>query len=1001
MIRREIVEAGAGCGKTSRIVQRYFEALGWKIAHGKTPLPIKEGSPFLVQKILCLSFTKQAAFEMKERILKVAAEIGDSKLIEDISQSTNICTFHSFCLSFLKKELFKLGYKSSQLSSVVLAEQIRKKAVFEKLSKWPKLSEFLDHSTSTKLVDYCLQKISKPSPNNNPIDTHKAYQKKWHSFVTKLLKSGIEVKKTKSEVFWINDLIENCQRVLDGKPDLESLSFSKGQGVRAFNKEHAEVLSLAQSFNSAIKEGLAQILQNNHSRKEFELYQDLDNFCTKIQEVEGKILDYDAIEKESLQLALDSNIENPDLDLFIVDEFQDSSPIQLEIIEALAKTDAQYFFVGDPKQSIYQFRNADVRLFFKQSESMAKEDLHINYRSSKDVLEFCNIVQADLFKEKHPHNAEAQWLSCGNKQESQKLPTIVVNEYENKKTDLIEEVAKDLQKTDPALRQKSAVLFRSWKKLYALSKKLTALGVKHLISGSDKQSIDKHPLTEIFTDALLWSQEKENTKLSRSLMKWQNLSQKDLSDEASASEQEELLNYFTPFINASNLNFFEAFCDWMDVANWPKGTEWLYAVEEFISEQNTQRRWQSENKKELAFSLKRLASLIYFKKEEEEESDEKDCLELLTIHGSKGLEFEHLYLAELYTRRSPHPSAVIDYDKQLALDFKHSIKHKKYSGLFFQDLDQEAQSAKEFEERRLFYVALTRAKNSISLYLPAASSKNKKSKATWQEALQLPHNKSLYWHEALINLHNENAFQELIKQNKMLWTKHEDKTEKSTKNTKEEKVDYIWQTPNTTSSQLLSQADYFEGGVSQYLARLETDNSEELEDIEKKPSQESFRLQTAARSGQQLHRVLQFWNGDMPILSQLLDSFDNKKLAKKVEEACIELKEIAELKPYWQELKKAPQNVIREFPIEIKNPNYTLWGVIDALIIQKNLCTVIDWKSASNLNRLKEAKRMDKIRQQLDLYSEALRPSYESISTLAIGISLSDRASKRVEVLNF
>ena len=63
------------------------------------------------------------------------------------------------------------------------------------------------------------------------------------------------------------------------------------------------------------------------------------------------------LEKETVQEVL-----REELDLLMVDEFQDTSPIQLEIFLKLSQLATYSVWVGDPKQSIYGFRGAEPRL---------------------------------------------------------------------------------------------------------------------------------------------------------------------------------------------------------------------------------------------------------------------------------------------------------------------------------------------------------------------------------------------------------------------------------------------------------------------------------------------------------------------------------------------------------------------------------------------------------------------------------------------------------------
>lgn len=93
----------------------------------------------------------------------------------------------------------------------------------------------------------------------------------------------------------------------------------------------------------------------------------------------------------------------------LIDEFQDTDGAQLEIARLLAEAPGgpELFIVGDAKQSIYQFRGAEVEVF-REARAEAGETipLSINFRSLPDVLEFVNdfFARAELLSDvEHPY----------------------------------------------------------------------------------------------------------------------------------------------------------------------------------------------------------------------------------------------------------------------------------------------------------------------------------------------------------------------------------------------------------------------------------------------------------------------------------------------------------------------------------------------------------------------------------------------------------------------
>lgn len=76
-----------------------------------------------------------------------------------------------------------------------------------------------------------------------------------------------------------------------------------------------------------------------------------------------------------------------------VDEFQDVSPEQYELVSLLSKNNGNLFIVGDPDQTIYSFRGADVNFFLdfdKKFKDVKTIILDTNYRSTPQILKASN-----------------------------------------------------------------------------------------------------------------------------------------------------------------------------------------------------------------------------------------------------------------------------------------------------------------------------------------------------------------------------------------------------------------------------------------------------------------------------------------------------------------------------------------------------------------------------------------------------------------------------------
>lgn len=111
-------------------------------------------------------------------------------------------------------------------------------------------------------------------------------------------------------------------------------------------------------------------------------------------------LDFDDLEFRAADLLKNQEIAQKwqaQVDALLVDEFQDTNQNQREIVEAIAGTPGKLFVVGDAKQSIYRFRNADVSVFRAIRQSINQSggkliDLDLTFRSHNDLVKGMNDI---------------------------------------------------------------------------------------------------------------------------------------------------------------------------------------------------------------------------------------------------------------------------------------------------------------------------------------------------------------------------------------------------------------------------------------------------------------------------------------------------------------------------------------------------------------------------------------------------------------------------------
>lgn len=148
------------------------------------------------------------------------------------------------------------------------------------------------------------------------------------------------------------------------------------------------------------------------------LYNQVAENYRKIKDEQG-VLDFEDLQLKTLQLLKENEAIRKKLHLrfkyVMVDEFQDTNPVQWQIVEMLNReehklADDKVFFVGDPKQSIYGFRDADIRIFNHVTETFAahsgQSETNIIFRESFRFLPKLNAFINFFFSQILKRNSE-------------------------------------------------------------------------------------------------------------------------------------------------------------------------------------------------------------------------------------------------------------------------------------------------------------------------------------------------------------------------------------------------------------------------------------------------------------------------------------------------------------------------------------------------------------------------------------------------------------------
>jgi ATP-dependent helicase/nuclease subunit A len=443
--RNQIVIANAGSGKTTILVEKYLELI--------RQVPASD-----LQKIVAITFTKKAASEMKDRVIRRLNE--DIDQLKGLNLSRNeyfskyqilmeyrehisgakIQTIHSFCQDILKEFAVEAGFSPNfSLIDDILLEEIKDKFFKETLEEFLvdesfsvyKANDFFDSISKSNLysmVDYLFRNISVTKYFEKKIENvafedyqislmsnlikqielfhHQAVSELWNVKITILTEN-----KKGTCKFIYDDLdkgfteinLENYQSVIEEYKyfwkKVNEVKVSGNKKVKGFLANPDKMESIMGLLN--LVDALIYL------PKFFELNKFIwffyKRFFDKLEDykVENSFITYDDMLNKTYRLLQNKEIADKvagNFQYFLIDEFQDTDDIQYSIITKLVPSlidivsnsemnTTKLFIVGDPKQSIYGFRKADVRVMKKAEKDIMKSNsfLFENNKISENV----------------------------------------------------------------------------------------------------------------------------------------------------------------------------------------------------------------------------------------------------------------------------------------------------------------------------------------------------------------------------------------------------------------------------------------------------------------------------------------------------------------------------------------------------------------------------------------------------------------------------------------
>lgn len=401
----------------------------------------------------------------------------------------------------------------------------------------------------------------------------------------------------------------------------------------------------------------------------------------------------------------------------LIDEYQDTNPAQYEIIKLLGAMHENVCVVGDDAQSIYSFRGATIQnilQFRKDYDDVAIVKLEQNYRSTQNILHIANEVirnnKSQIEKRLFTGNEEGEKIK--------RVRTLTDNDEGKMVADTIQE-----QKLRYHLTHNDfAILYRTNAQSRSFEEALRRMGIPYKIYGG----ISFYQRKEI-KDFLAYLRLLVNTHDDEALKRIINYPARGIGkttlEKVSLLANEKNVSMWEVLCNAALFGFKSGTLESVDnfvtsikmfQSELPKKNAYDLAilvgkntgiVKELFNDKTTEGLARYENVQELLNSIKEfietplndedgevgdkglgtyLQQISLLTDADNDDEENADKVKLMTIHASKGLEFTMVFVAGLEETLFPNA---------MSINTREELE----------------------EERRLFYVAITRAKSKLVL----------------------------------------------------------------------------------------------------------------------------------------------------------------------------------------------------------------------------------------------------------------------------------------------
>ncbi len=759
------IEAGAGCGKTTRITGDIINGL-------------KEGN-FNIDDIVVITFTKKAANELKSRIslkLQEAVGLGDKDLEKQLKNIGNarISTIHSFCEGLLKERPVEAH---ADPACEVIEETEQQIFLDQRFDTWlnKRLNEnpdyyrklVLDYKMDLKTPDYgfsnqdnSFQGIVKTALNYRELDLFVPEDPGTpDDNIQKFLKDLNSLKGQTSAPTLIAFMEDYIAKVSSDSSDIDSIKYKPGnlggKNEKPIKEEWKDACG-KHLFNIQYAFNFPEV-KKLHEETNTEVQSFVEFYREEMRK--SGVIDFgEILYKTERLLATNQTVREYFKNKFsyiFVDEFQDTDPLQARIFFYLAEKKGNFgqsladieleenkiYVVGDPKQSIYKFRRADIEIYNAAMDKISagkKEYLSTNYRSCVKVIDWVNLFFENRIKRPSDGNYQADYIPLKHYKDDIGKVIFVEPDFEKEKI--------EKQVIDDA-RDMEAKLTASWIKQFIEKGEYTYKDILVIYRG--KKNMQR---TAQFLEELNIPYELVGAKSyfgRNEVLDMANL----LKALANPIDQVRIVAALKgPFFSVSDKdlfewkldkNYFDYRGDYEDSKHnvgkalsqlkaWHEESRISYAgriLKQAISEKGLLASFMGTYRgKQKALNIIKAIELLdsfgavpfctaadEFADRVEENVEmadfnpiagKPDAVQLMTIHKAKGLENKVVYIADCTTKNSFGNSEFIDNENNRII-FKIKGIHLTPEYREWQDRDSRREDA---ESERVRYVAATRAK---------------------------------------------------------------------------------------------------------------------------------------------------------------------------------------------------------------------------------------------------------------------------------------------------